>query len=203
MKYYDLAGSPNTRRVRIFMAEKGLEIPTVAVDMMKQENRTPEFLAKNALGKLPVLELDDGTCIAESLAICRYLEALHPEPPLFGRDALERARVEMWDRRMEIEIMLPVMQVFVNSHEMWRDRRRQVPEWAEVCREQVEARYAWLDGELQGREFIATDDYTIADITAQSAVLLAKAACGIRIAADQPNLAAWWERVAQRPTARA
>ena len=203
MKLYDLAGSPNTRRGHIFLAEKGLEIPIVAVDMAKGENRTPEFLAKNSLGKLPVLELDDGACIAESVAICRYIEELHPEPPLFGRDMLERAKVEMWNRRMELEILVPAMQAFAHSHEMWRGSLRQLPDWAGACREQITARYTWLDHELADRTFIATADYTVADITAQCAVLLAKGACGIRVAADQPNLAAWWERVSARPTARA
>ena len=203
MKLYDLAGSPNTRRVRIFLAEKGLEIPTQLVDMAKGENRTPEFLAKNPLGKLPVLELDDGTHIAESVAICRYMEELHPEPALFGRDGRERAQVEMWNRRMELEILVPAIQVFVHSHEMWRESLEQLPDWAAACRAQVEARYTWLDRELAERTFIATADYTVADITAQCAVLLAKGACGIRVAVDQPNLAAWWERVSARATARA
>ena len=118
MKFYDLPASPNARRVRIFMAEKGLELPKVTVDMMQGENSTPEYLAKNSLGKMPVLELDDGTCIAESAAICRYLEELHPEPSLFGRDALERARVEMWHQRMELEILLPMIAIFVHSAAM-------------------------------------------------------------------------------------
>ena len=102
MKLYDLPPSPNARRVRIFVAEKGLEIPTIAVDMAKGENKAADYLAKNSLGKMPVLELDDGTCIAESGAICRYLEETHPEPALMGRTAVERAQVEMWNRRMEL-----------------------------------------------------------------------------------------------------
>ena len=111
MKLYDLPASPNARRVRIFIAEKGLGIPTQPVDMTKGENQRPEFLTKNSLGKMPVLELDNCTCITESAAICRYLEEIHPEPLLLGRDALERAQVEMWNRRMEIEILMPLMQV--------------------------------------------------------------------------------------------
>ncbi|MDP6953582.1 MAG: glutathione S-transferase family protein [Alphaproteobacteria bacterium] len=204
MKFYDLAGSPNTRRVRIFLAEKGLDIPTVMVDMMKGENRTPEFLeTKNSLGLLPVLELDDGSCITESVAICRYLDTLHPEPPMFGRDAREQASVEMWNRRMELEILYPAMQTFVHSHKMWAGRMTQILDWADACREKIRERYDWLDKELAGREFIATDDYTVADITAQCAVLIAKGVCDVRIADDQANLAAWWERVTARPTARA
>ncbi len=204
MKFYDLAGSPNTRRVRIFMAEKDLNIPAVMVDMMKGENRTPKFLeTKNSLGLLPVLELDDGSCITESVAICRYLELQHPEPPLFGRDAREQAQVEMWNRRMEHEILLSAMHTFVHSHKMWDGRREQIPAWADACRNKIRARYDWLDKELAGREFVATADYTVADITAQCAVLLAKGVCDVRIADEQANLTAWWERAATRPTARA
>ncbi len=203
MKFYDLAGSPNTRRVRIFLAEKGLNIPSVDIDMMKGENKTPAYLEKNSLGKMPVLELDDGTCLAESVAICRYLEELHPDPPLFGRDMLERAQVEMWNRRMEFQVLFPTMQIFTNSHDMWRGRVRQLSEWADISREKLQRAFAWLDDELVGRTFIATDDYTVADITAQCAVLMAKAACNIRIQDDQSNLAGWWQRVTTRPTARA
>jgi glutathione S-transferase len=203
VKFYDLAASPNTRRVRILMAEKGLEIPTVQIDMMKGENKTPDYLAKNSLGVMPVLELDDGTCITESAAICRYLDEIHPEPPLFGHDPVERARVEMWHRRMELEILIPVIQIFVHSNDMWKGRRPQVPAYADIMRTQVTERFDWLDKELEGRDYIATDDYTIADITAQCGVLMAKAAAGIRAQPEQKNLAAWWERVSARPTARA
>ena len=133
MKLYDLPASPNARRVRIFIAEKGLDIPTQAVDMTKGENQQADFLAKNSLGKMPVLELNDGTCITESAAICRYLEEIHPEPPLLGRDTLERTKVEMWNRRIEIEILMPLMQVFVHTHDMWKGIIKQFPEWGDVC----------------------------------------------------------------------
>ena len=203
MKLYDLAASPNTRRVRIFMAEKGLDIPKVQVDLTKNENQSPEYLAKNSLGKMPMLELDDGTCITESATICRYLEELYPDPPLFGRDALERAKVDMWHRRMELEILIPVIAIFVHSNEMWKGRVPQVPEWAEINRENVKKRFVWLDQELEGREYIATEHYSIADITAQCGILMAKAAAGIRVVPEQDNLTAWWDRVTSRPTARA
>ena len=202
MQLYDLAPSPNARRVRIFMAEKGIEIPTVAVDMMKGENRTPEYLAKNPLGKMPVLELDDGTCIAESVAICRYLDELHPEPPMFGRSTLERAQVEMWHRRMELEILLPMIHVFSHTHAMWQGVITQIADWGEASRQTVLARMQWLDGELADRQFIATDDYTVADIAAQCGLLLGKAV-DVRVPAELANLTAWWNRVVARPSARA
>jgi glutathione S-transferase len=202
MKFYDLEGSPNTRRLRIFLAEKGLELETVAIDFRKGEHKTPEYLAKNSLGMMPLLELDDGTCISESVAICRYLDELHPQPPMFGRDALERAQVEMWNRRMELEILNPMMQVFGHTHKMWAGIRRQVAEWGEVSREKALTRMEWLDGELAGQEFIAGNDYTVADITAQCGILLGKAV-DVRIPGGLDNLTGWWERVIGRPSARA
>lgn len=203
MKLYDLPPSPNARRVRIFIAEKGLDIPVVPVDMMAGENHTPAYLAKNPLGKMPVLELDDGTCIAESAAICRYLEETNPNPPLLGESARERALVDMWHRRMEFELLDPMISLFVNTGEMWKDRVTQIPELAEASREKVQARMEWLNEELEGREFVATDDYTIADITAQCAFVMGKAALGIRIPESLINLNDWWQRVSARPTARA
>jgi glutathione S-transferase len=202
MKLYDLPASPNARRVRIFIAEKGLEIPTIAVDMTKGENKRPDYLEKNSLGKMPLLELDDGTCIAESGAICRYLEEIHPEPILMGRTPVARAQVEMWNRRMELEILLPLINVFAHTHEMWQGVHTQVAEWGEICRETALARLAWLDTEISGRDFIVNDDYTVADITAQCALVLGKAV-GVRVPQELDNVNAWFARVAARPTARA
>lgn len=202
MKLYDLKAGMNPRRVRIFLAEKGIEVPMVDVDMMKGENATPEFLALNPLGKLPVLELDDGTILTESMAICRYFEELHPEPPLFGRDALERAKVEMWNRRMELEIAYPMTQVFQHGYEFWKGRITQVPAFGEVCREKLRDRMNWLDGELADRNYFAGDSYTVADITAQCGLLMGKAV-DMRIPETLANLSRWYESVVSRPTARA
>ena len=202
MKLYDLPASPNARRVRIFIAEKDLDIPTQPVDMTKGENQRPEFLTKNSLGKMPVLELDNGTCITESAAICRYLEEIQPEPLLLGRDALERAQVEMWNRRMEIEILMPLMQVFVHTHDMWKGIAAQVPEWGAVCRKNTLAKFEWLDGEIADRDFVVNDTYTVADITLQCAIVLGKGV-GVRAPENLANVNAWFDRVAARPTARA
>ena len=203
MKFYDLPASPNTRRVRIFMAEKGLDIPMTPINMMENENKTEAYLAKNSLGRMPVLELDDGTCIAESVAICKYLEELHPEPPLLGRDALDKAMVEMWQRRMEFELLNPIINVFRHTADLFKGRIPQVPEMAEVEAANVKENMQWLEKELEGKQYIANDEYTIADITAQCAFVMAKAALGIRIPDEMPNLTQWWERVTSRPTARA
>ena len=203
MKLYDLPASPNTRRVRIFIAEKNLEIEMIPIDMMSGENKTEEYLAKNPLGRMPLLELDDGTCIAESIAICRYLENEFPDPPLFGTTSLEKAMIEMWQRRMEFQFLNPLIDIFRNTHEMWKDRIVQIPQVAEIASEGVKEQMVWLNQELEGKEYITGDDYSVADITAQCAFVMGKAAVGIRIPEDLSNLDAWWSRVTSRPTARA
>ena len=203
MKLYDLPPSPNARRVRIFIAEKGLEIPIVPVNMITGENQSEDYLAKNSLGKMPLLELDDGTCIAESVAICRYLEEMNPNPPLMGRNPVEKALVEMWHRRMELEFLLPMISIFLHTGEMWKDRVVQIPQVAEAGALNVKLRMEWLNSELDGKEYITGEDYTVADIAAQCAFVMGKAALGLRIAEDQLNLSNWFTRVSSRPTARA
>ncbi len=202
MKLYDSKSAPNPRRVRIFMVEKGIEIPTVQVDLAGGENRKSPFIDKNPMGGVPVLELDDGTWLAESVAICRYLEALHPDPPLMGRGARELGLVEMWNRRMENEVLIPIAQVFRNSHEFFKGRIQQVPEYGEACRTVAAKRLDWLDGELADRPFIAGAHYTIADITALCGIDFGRVS-GIKIAPEQKNLARWHEAVSSRPSAKA
>ena len=203
MKLYDLPPSPNARRVRIFIAEKGLEIPMVPVNMMAGENQSEGYLAKNSLGKMPLLELDDGTCIAESVAICRYLEEMNPNPPLMGRNPVEKALVEMWHRRMELEFLIPMVTIFLHTGEMWKDRVTQIPQVAETRTLYVKERMEWLNSELDGKEYITGEDYTVADIAAQCAFIMGKAALGMRIPEDLVNLTDWFTRVSSRPTSRA
>lgn len=202
MKLYNLKAGMNPRRVRIFLAEKSIAIPIVEIDMEKGENRTADFLAKNPLGGLPILELDDGTILTESVAICRYLEDLYPTPPLFGTTPLERARIEMWNRRMEFEIVVNTGNLFRHTHPFWIGRIEQVPAYGEWCRKRLIERMSWLDRELAERPYIAGDTYTVADITAQCAFIVAKAN-KVQIGDGTPNLAAWFARVTNRPTARA
>jgi glutathione S-transferase len=202
MILYDLPAGMHPRRVRIFLAEKGVSLPTRSVDAARGENAQPDFLRLNPLGKLPVLQLDDGTCLTESMAICRYLEALHPEPALFGQGALESAQVEMWARRMEQQVAIPIVDTFVHASEFYRSRLSQVPAYAEWSREKAMATLGWLDEELAGRPFIAGERYTIADIVAQCAFVLGKAA-GVRIPPERAHLARWFADVSARPTARA
>lgn len=202
MKLYDSAMAPNPRRVRIYLAEKGISVPIEQVDIGKAANRQPEFLAKNPFGGVPVLELDDGTCIAESMAICRYFEETHPKPALFGEGAVERAWIEMWQRRMELGLFNAVTGAFQNTHAFFKGRIKQVPEYGEVCRENALSRMAWLDRELASRRFIAGDAYTVADITALCAIDFGRPS-NIRIAPEHANLTRWHQEVSSRPSAKA
>lgn len=201
MKLYDSSMAPNPRRVRIFLAEKGIEVPRQEVNLGKAENRQPDFLEKNPMGGVPVLELDDGTCIAESVAICRYFEEVQPEPPLMGVDAKDRALVEMWNRRMELEILAATAGAFRNTHDFFKGRIPQVAEYGEVCKQSAIKRLGWLDEVLAGREFIAGDRYTIADITALCGIDFGRVS-GIKIAPEQKNLTRWHSAVSDRPSAK-
>ena len=202
MKLYDLKSGMNPRRVRIFLAEKGVTIPRVEVDMASGENRRPPFLALNPMGTMPVLELDDGTHLAESIAICRYIEELHPSPPLFGASPIERARVEMWNRRMELEIMRPLQDAFLHLSPFWVGKRPQVAEYGRLQQAYARERMTWLDSDLAKRTFIVGDTYTVADITAQCGLLLGKNT-GTPIPDECKHLRRWFDQVSARPTARA
>ena len=202
MILHDLSAGMHPRRVRIFMAEKGLSIERREVDAAGGANAMPDFLRLNPLGKLPVLELDDGSAIAESLAICRYLEALQPHPPLMGRTSQAAAHIEMWTLRMDHELSQPIALAFVHSSDFYRGRVEQVPEVAGWARNRALQTMAWLDGELAARSHIAGDDYTLADIVAQCACVLGKAV-GLRIPPEMTHLSRWFTQVSARPTARA
>ena len=202
MQLLDSKSAPNPRRVRIFLAEKGVEVPTVQVDIGGAENRGEAFLQKNPLGGVPVLELDDGRYLSESVAICRYFEGLHPDPPLMGIDSTDAALVEMWNLRMDFELMKNMTGPFRQTHDFFKGRIPQVPAWGEVCREGAVANLVWLDRELSDRPFIAGARFTIADITALCAIDFG-AVSGIKIAPDQTHLQRWYEAVASRPSARA
>ncbi len=202
MILHDLSAGMHPRRVRIFMAEKGLSFERREVDAAGGANALADFLRLNPLGKLPVLELDDGSAIAESLAICRYLESIHPQPALLGRNPKASAHIEMWTLRMDHELSQPIALTFVHNSEFYRGRVEQVPEVASWARARALQTMNWLDGELAGRSHIAGDDYTLADIVAQCACVLGKAV-GLRIPPELSNLSRWFAQVSARPTARA
>jgi glutathione S-transferase len=191
---------PNSYRVRIFMAEKGIDLPRDEVDILKGEHKTPEFREMNSLAQIPVLELDDGSVITESVAICRYLEERHPERPLFGANPVECGKVEMWNRRAEIEIFGTIGSVALHSDELFKDRLVQFPAFAETQRQAVPDKWAWLDRELDdGRAFLAGDDFSVADITGGVAAWLGDF-FGMKIPAELSNVRRWNERVTQRPS---
>jgi glutathione S-transferase len=202
MKIYEFTMAPNPRRVRVFLAEKGINVPYQQVDLATAENRKPEFLKINPMGGVPVLELDDGTHIAESVAICRYFEETKPEPRLMGVDAKDKAVVEMWNRRMEFEILMMTAGAFRNTNDFFKGRIPQVKEYGEICRSAALKRLEWLDTVLADREFIAGPRYTIADITALIGIDFGRLT-GIKVEDNQKNLARWHQAVSSRPSAKA
>jgi glutathione S-transferase len=203
MKLYDSRQAPNPRRARIFLAEKGITLPTEQVDIMTFQHKTPEYTAINPLQRMPSLVLDDGTVITESMAICRYFEALQPEPPLFGTGAKEIALVEMWNRRAEINFFANVAAVFRHLHPAMKDLEvPQIPAFAEANKPRVTWFLELLDRELANREYIAGDHFSVADITAMVAVDFMKPA-RLAVPEDAANVKRWHAAVSARPSAKA
>ena len=203
MRLFDGGRAPNPRRVRVFLAEKGIEVPLHPVDMGALAHKGPEVAARNPLMRLPVLELDDGTVLTESVAICRYFEELHPEPALFGTGALGKALVEMWQRRMELNLMMPVAQAFRHIHPAMKEWEiPQVPEWGEANKPKALEFLALLDTELAGRAFAAGDAYSIADITGLIAIDFMKPA-RIAVPDELANVRRWYDAISARPSAGA
>jgi glutathione S-transferase len=203
MKLYDAPIAPNPRRVRVFLAEKQLEIPLVQVDMGKLEHQQEAFTAKNPFQMLPILELDDGTIISESVAICRYLEELHPEPALFGRGALAKAQVDMWNRILEFELYRHIANAFRHSHPRMASREiPQIAELAATAPAKALAAMAKLDKVLQDREFIVGDDFSVADITGLVTLGFLNLA-RIEIPQELSALRRWNDALNARPSAAA
>ena len=199
MKLHEANATPNARRVHIFMAEKGIEIERVPVDIRAGENLSEAYLAKNPAGRIPTLELDDGTFLSESVAICRYLEGMQPSPNLFGADPQQAALIEMWGRRAEINFMMDVAGAFRNITGFFKDRETCIKEWGEVCAERAPKTLEVFDAQLADHEFIAGSEFSIADITLGVAVGFAKQVKVI----DMPelsNLARWEAQLNERPS---
>lgn len=194
--------APNPRRVRIFLAEKGIDVEFIELDLQKGENLTAEFRQKNPMAKVPVLELDDGTCISETVAICRYFEEVHPETPLMGTTAIEKAQVEMWQRWLEFYFLLPTGMSFQHNTGYFKDRMTPIKEWGAECRRNAGRFFEKLDRHLDGKTFIAGDRFSIADITALCTIDFNKVN-DLRIQPDQANLLSWHQRVSSRPSAKA
>lgn len=194
--------APNPRRVRMYLAEKGLDIPETHLDLRRREHKSDAFLALNSLGQVPLLVLDDGSAIAETIAICRYFEALHPAPPLFGASPVEAARVEMWIRRMEFQVGQPASLFWRHAHPLTASLIEQHTAFGESNRPLFERAARWLDRELADRAFLAGDVFTAADITGFCTVEFANW-IGLAIPEDCANMRAWRDRIAARPSAEA
>jgi len=191
MKLYTYQQAPNPLRVHVFLAEKGISLPTETVDIRAGETRAPDFKMINSLGEVPVLELDDGQLLTESVAICRYLEALHPETPLMGATPLETALIDMWTRRMEQQIMAPISQFALHSFEIFADKIEQLPDYAATQLRLQKKRWAWLDTELSdGRTFVAGDRFSVADITGMAALRICDFAKE-QVPEDLPHTKRW------------
>jgi len=203
VKLYNHAVAPSARRVRIFAAEKGIKLELEEVDILAGQGRTPEFLAKNSSGGVPLLEFDDGSYLSESVAICRYLEGLRPEPNLFGRDLREQCEIERWNRRMELELFAAIGRTMQNTSPIFQGRFKQFPDYGEAQRAVARDRLARMDRELDGQSFVAGDRFTIADITALCAIDIGHAVANFEIAPEWGNLARWHAAVSSRPSAKA
>jgi glutathione S-transferase len=202
MKLYDFVGAPNPKRVRVYLAEKGLKVPTQQVNILSGENRAPEFLAKNPMGGLPVLELDDGTYLPESLAIIEYLEDLNPTPPMIGTTPAERGRVRSLERIAELSILGRVAQIFQNSHPFFAGRIKQSPDAAENGRNMLKGALRILDGIVGKGPFVAGARPSIADCTLYAAFDFAQFA-GVPIDPECGNLQKWYAGFKERPSASA
>ncbi len=203
MKLFDGGKAPNPRRVRIYMAEKGLSVPLVPIDMGALEHKNEQVASRNPLRRLPVLELDDGTVISESIAICRYFEELNPDPPLFGQGAVGKALVEMWQRRLELNLFLVVANAFRHTHPAMKEWEvPQLPEWGEINRPKAIEFLKFFDSELASREFAAGDAYSVADITGLVAMDFMKPA-KIAVPEELANVRRWHAQLLARPSASA
>jgi glutathione S-transferase len=203
MKLYDGGRAPNPRRVRVFLAEKGITVPLEPVDLGKLAHKTAAYAAINPVQRVPALELDDGTVISESIAICRYFEAQKPEPPLFGVGPKETAIVEMWERRVEFHLLAPISHIFRNAHPaMAAMEVPQVPAWAEANKPRVMEFLDLLDAALKNHQYVAGDRYSVADITAMISVDFMKPA-KLTLPDGMANIKRWHAEVAARPSAKA
>jgi len=203
MKVYDSFG-PNPRALRMVLLEKGLQIPSVAVDLLGAENRRPPYTGRNPGGQLPALELDDGRTIAETVAIFEYLEDTHPTPPLIGTTPEEKAETRMWTRRVELNVTENLYNGFryAEGIELFRPRMRVLPEAADGLKAIVRDKLVWLDGLMPGRRFVAGERFTIADVILYVALDFG-ATVGQALDPALRNLGAWMARVAARPSAAA
>jgi glutathione S-transferase len=202
MKIYDFAGAPNPKKLRVYLAEKGIKVPCEAVDIISGQNRQPEFLKKNPLGGLPVLELDDGTLLPESLAIIEYFEELHPEPPMIGKTPVERAKVRSLERICELGALSAVATIFQNTSPFLAGRLKQSADTADNARARLAAVLKVIDDAIGSQPFVAGARPTIADCTLFAALEFAEFA-GAPLDPSFKNVARWHDDFKKRPSASA
>lgn len=202
MKIYEASTAPNPRRVRIFLAEKGIEMEYVQLDIGAGENLSAGLRKKNPSTKVPFLELDDGNCIGETIAICRYFEELHPETPLMGTGALEKAQIEMWQRNVEFYFLLQVGMCFQHSTGYFKDRMTPVADYGKAAGALAVSFLDTLEERLAASAYVAGDAFSIADITLLCALDFARVV-KIRPSEQHVNIARWYADVSARPSAKA
>ncbi len=204
MKFYGAPmPAPNPRRVRIFAAEKGISLPEIPLDLRERDHKSPDHMKRNSLGQVPVLELDDGTTITETISICRYLDALHPEPPMFGRTPVEIGVIDMWIRRIEIQLAEPTRMFWRHAHPATAALVEQHVVFGESNRATLARAMDWFDREIaDGRTFIAGESYTMCDIAALTMIDFATL-IGLDPVGNRTSVAAWHERASARPSAAA
>lgn len=208
MKLYDFPIAPNPQRVNMFLAEKKVQIPRIEINTRQKEQFTDDYKSVNSICQVPTLELDDGTCITESMAICRYIEELHPEPVLFGESSIDRALIEMWSRRAEFMGYLPAADVLRNSSPIFKDRGvpgvpdgvPQISDLAERGRGSLRRFYDHFEIRCGISEYIAGNNFSVADITTFIAIRFATQ-IGVEVPDRCTNLHRWFEKTASRPSA--
>ncbi|WP_020405886.1 glutathione S-transferase family protein [Hahella ganghwensis] len=199
MKIYETRVAPNPRRVRIFLAEKGIEMAFEEIDLKQAEHHSPDFKKKNPFSLVPVLEMDNGDYLSETVAICRYFEEIQPDPVLFGRTPEEKAQVEMWNRRSELYFFMPTGMCFQHTTDYFKGLKPQVPEWGKLCRIQAEKYFNFLETHFSEHQFMVGDYYSIADITTLCALEFSKVN-NLRVQPEQKHLQRWLDQMRSRPS---
>ncbi|OUS30108.1 glutathione S-transferase [Gammaproteobacteria bacterium 45_16_T64] len=202
MKLYDTTLAPNARRVRMFLAEKNMQVESIEINLLKGDNLTEEFRRRNPFAKVPVLELDTGEILSESVAICRYLEEIQPEPALLGTTALEKAQIEMWQRRAEFSFLMPTGMAFQHCTGFFKDRMTPNKEWGEECKKSAFGFLKLLNQHLSDFTYLAGDNFSIADITMLTTLDFGRTV-DIRLNEKHEHIQRWYDLVSQRPSAKA
>jgi glutathione S-transferase len=202
MKIYEASTAPNARRVRMFLAEKGIDMEYVQLDIGGGENLNAEMREKNVTTKIPFLELDDGTHLGETMAICRYFEELHPETPLLGTNPLQKAQIEMWQRRAEFYFLVPVGMCFQHTTGYFKDRMNPIAAWGEESGKNAVAFLDVLDAQLADNTYLAGEEFSVADITLLCTLDFARV-MKIKLQDKHTNLQRWYELVSNRDSAKA